>query len=282
MANTVDKVLGVALAEEGYLEKSSTAYFSNPNVLYDKFKGAGYDNYTKYGYEMHKVYPSVMDFPAYWCDAFVDWCFYKAYGVATAKSLLGGNFDDYTVASAEKYKEKGGWHKFGERPEKGDQIFFKNDVRINHTGLVIDVDDSYVYTIEGNTSTSASLEGSVVANGGGVSRKKYNWKTNTRIAGYGRPKYDVVRVGWEKVGLLWRYTKENGELARNEWLLINHHWYLFKNDGWMATGWHKWNGKDVDVDGDWYYLNDDLGSSTEGACWHEKAGGTGALELWTI
>ena len=106
MANTVDKVLNIALAEVGYLEKSRSAYIKNPNVLYEKTAGAGKDNYTKYGKEMHNIYPSVMDFPAYWCDAFVDWCFYKAYGVTTAKSLLGGNFNDYTVASCQMYEKK--------------------------------------------------------------------------------------------------------------------------------------------------------------------------------
>ena len=87
-------VIQIAINEVGYLEKSKSAYKNNPSVLYEKTAGAGHDNYTKYGKEMHDVYPSIMDFPAYWCDAFVDWCFYKAYGVTTAKSLLHGEFDD--------------------------------------------------------------------------------------------------------------------------------------------------------------------------------------------
>ena len=79
MANTVDKVLKVAKGEVGYLEKR------NANNLYNKTVNAGSNNYTKYGKEMHEVYPAVMDYPAYWCDAFVDWCFYKAYSISTAK-----------------------------------------------------------------------------------------------------------------------------------------------------------------------------------------------------
>ena len=70
-----NKVIQIALNEVGYLEKSKQAYQQNNNIIYDKTQGAGSDNYTKYGYDMHKLYPSVMDFPAYWCDAFVDWCF---------------------------------------------------------------------------------------------------------------------------------------------------------------------------------------------------------------
>lgn len=178
MANTVDKVINIALAEVGYTEKNSNA------DIYRNDR-AGNKNYTKYGKEMHDVYPSVMDYPAYWCDAFVDWCFYKAYGVATAKSLIGGNFDDYTVASAQMYKNKKAW--YTSNPKVGDQVFFKNSTRICHTGIVYKVTNMYIYTIEGNTSGDSG----VVANGGCVAKKKYKI-TNSSIAGYGRPKYDVV------------------------------------------------------------------------------------------
>lgn len=186
MANTVNKVISIAKAEVGYLEKKSNKY------LDEKTKNAGSNNYTKYGRDMHKLYPSVMDFPAYWCDAFVDWCFYKAYGKANAKGLLGGNFDDYTVASAQLYKNKGAWHT--KNPKAGDQIFFKNSIRINHTGLVYKVDSEYVYTIEGNTSSGSS----VVSNGGCVAKKKYSLN-NSRIAGYGRPKYDETSAPYTKI-----------------------------------------------------------------------------------
>lgn len=179
MANTADKVLSIAEAEIGYLEKKSNA------LLDDKTANAGYSNYTKYGRDMHNLYPSVMDFPAAWCDCFVDWCFYKAYGTATAKSLLCGNFDDYTVASAQMYKNKKAW--YTSDPKPGDQIFFTNAAGgICHTGLVYKVSNGTVYTIEGNTSTS----GGVVANGGCVAKKTYA-VTYSRIAGYGRPKYDI-------------------------------------------------------------------------------------------
>lgn len=179
MANTVDKVINIALAEVGYLEKKSNSQ------LYNKTANAGSANYTKYGKEMHDIYPSVMDYPAAWCDAFVDWCFYKAYGVSNAKGLLGGNFNDYTPSSANLYKIKSAWHT--SNPKVGDQIFFKNSTRICHTGLVYKVDNTYVYTIEGNTSGASG----VIANGGGVCKKKYALNYSL-IAGYGRPKYDTT------------------------------------------------------------------------------------------
>lgn len=188
MANTVDKVLNIALAEVGYLEKSRSAYIKNPNVLYEKTAGAGKDNYTKYGKEMHNIYPSVMDFPAYWCDAFVDWCFYKAYGVTTAKSLLGGNFNDYTVASCQMYEKK---KALGKTPKVGAQIFFTKNGKssgCHHTGLVYACDAKYVYTIEGNTSSGSGI----VSNGGCVAKKQYLISKYKNKMLFGYPKYDTA------------------------------------------------------------------------------------------
>ena len=126
-----------------------------------------------------------MDHPAPWCDAFNDWCFQEAYGVSNAKGLLGGDFNDYTVASAQLYKNKGAW--YTSNPKVGDQIFFKNSERICHTGIVYKVTSTHVYTIEGNTSGASG----VIANGGGVCKKSYPLNYN-KIAGYGHPKYDTT------------------------------------------------------------------------------------------
>ena len=193
MANTPDKVIKIAANEVGYLEKSAAAYKKNPDIIYEKTAGAGYDNYTKYGKEMHKIYPSIMDFPAPYCDAFVDWCFYKAYGVTTAKSLLKGNFDDYTVASCGMYEKKKALHT---SPKAGDQVFFTKNGKTSgcyHTGLVYKVDDTYFYTIEGNTSGGSY----VVANGGGVAKKKYDIKAYQGKTLFGRPKYDAEAASKE-------------------------------------------------------------------------------------
>ncbi len=143
-----EKLIETALYEVGYLEKSWDAYKKDPSVIYEKTKGAGQDNITKYNFEMHKIYPQTMDFAAAWCDAFVDWCFYKVYGVATAKSMLGGGFDDYTVESAKMYKNKGAYYKGTKGIAPGDQIFFKNATKIFHTGIVGCGDDTTIYTVE--------------------------------------------------------------------------------------------------------------------------------------
>lgn len=174
MANTVDKVINIATNEVGYLEKKTNS------SLDSKTANAGSNNYTKYWRDMK---PSFQGQP--WCDCFVDWCFVQAYGKEEAQKLeCGGCGEYYTPTSAQRYKDKKQW--YTSSPKKGDQIFFKNSTRIYHTGLVYKVDSTYVYTIEGNTSTGSG----VVANGGGVCKKKYAL-SNSKIAGYGRPKYDT-------------------------------------------------------------------------------------------
>ena len=145
-------------------------------MLESKTGNAGSNNFTKYG----KAMGCNGDF---WCDAFVDWCFLQAYGKDKAKKLLGG-FSNYTPTSAQYFKNMGRYFK---SPKVGDVIFFKNNVRICHTGLVYKVDGSRVYTIEGNTSS----EKGVIRNGGAVAYKCYAL-SNSRIAGYGRPNYTLV------------------------------------------------------------------------------------------
>lgn len=163
----IDKVLNIALAEEGYLEKASN------DMLESKTANAGANNnFTKYGRDMHQVQPSNMDFPAAWCDAFCDWCFMKAFGADLARKILCGNFDDYTVVSANYYKNAGRW---SGKAARGHQIFFKNSSGICHTGLVWKVSGNTVYTIEGNSNNAV--------------RKRQYSASDSSIAGYGVPKY---------------------------------------------------------------------------------------------
>lgn len=116
-----------------------------------------------------------------------------AYGVNAAYKLLcqpkksAGAGCRY---SANYYKAKKQWHDSDPRP--GDQIFFwpKDGIggsAMQHTGLVVAVDATYVYTVEGNTSADSG----VVWNGGSVNDKRYKL-TYERIAGYGRPDYASV------------------------------------------------------------------------------------------
>lgn len=154
-AEAIQKVIDLALAEVGYQETGN--------------------NVQKYGKEMHQVQPSNMDYPAAWCDAFVDWCFYKAFGKTLAKRILCGNFDDYTVISAQLFMDAGRWT---QTPKKGYQVFFKNSGGICHTGLVYKVSASTVYTVEGNSSDA-------------VRKRSYD-RSDSRIAGYGMPRYNLA------------------------------------------------------------------------------------------
>ena len=174
--------LNLALAELGYQEKASDSGLDR------KHENAGRSNYTKYARDMHKIYPTTMDAnPIPWCDAFVDWCMYKSFGVSTARSLLG-EYDDYTVASAQQYVKKGGWvtHDF----EPGDQIFFSSDEsirKIYHTGIFLGYKDGKTFVLEGNTSSGSGVQ----ADGGAVCIKSYPRVPN-KIAGAGRPKWSLA------------------------------------------------------------------------------------------
>lgn len=181
------KVIDIALNEEGYLEKASN------KDLDSKTGNAGSKNYTKYARDMDAIpgFYNGKKQGAAWCDIFVDWCFVQAYGVDDGRALLcqptksAGAGCKY---SRQYYKAKG---RLFDSPEPGDQIFFYpsdgiGGSAIQHTGLVYKVDNTYVYTVEGNTSGASG----VVANGGGVAKKKYKLNYN-RIAGYGRPNYSV-------------------------------------------------------------------------------------------
>ena len=192
MANYASKVVEIALGEVGYLEKKT-----NSN-LDSKTGNAGYNNWTKYARDLDATpnfYNNKKNGYA-WCDMFVDWVLVKAFGVETAKKLLCQPSKSYGAGcywSAKYYKNNGRF--YTSNPKPGDQIFFYNSARndVVHTGLVYDVDRNYVYTVEGNTSSTSG----VVANGGGVFCKKYSLNY-ARIYGYGRPAYDAEPVNNNK------------------------------------------------------------------------------------
>ena len=265
MSYDVSKVIDIAKKEVGYLEKKD----GNLNYLYEKTLNAGKNNYTKYGRDMHLLYPEVMDYPAAWCDCFVDWCFMKAYGVSNARKLLGGNFDDYTVASAQLYKDKNAWHT--KDPKVGDQIFFKNSKRICHTGIIVEIlpNSNMIVTVEGNTSGSNG----VISNGGAVCRKYYKMYEDN-IAGFGRPAYGKkfeYTPHWVLSEGTWYYRLGEGENAHG-WRVVNHHWYYFhEKSGAMQTGLKVINNER-------YYLEES--GDLEGAC--NRTTDYGALSPWYV
>lgn len=190
MSYDKQKVIDIALAEVGYLEKASNSQLDS------KTANAGNKNFTKYSRDLAAVnYFNGRKQGAAWCAVFVAWCFYKAYGKSAALQLLNQPIIASNNAGAgcryarNYFSAKGRLHLTN--PHPGDVIFFYSADKssIAHTGLVYKVDASRVYTVEGNTSGASG----VIANGGGVCKKSYSLSYN-RIAGYGRPAYGAKTV----------------------------------------------------------------------------------------
>ena len=176
--SNVDKVIKVEEAEIGYLEKKSA------KDLDDKTANAGYNNFTKFGRDMNKWVGSPFVDGAAWCETFQMWSFVTAYGLDIAKKMLGG-WTAYCPTAVQYFKNMNRWYKI---PKVGDLVFFYDgNKQYGHVGLVYKYDGNSIYTIEGNTSPQSG----VVANGGGVYRKKYAIGYY-RIAGYGRPDYSLA------------------------------------------------------------------------------------------
>ncbi len=169
-------IIKVAQKYTGYIEKESN------RQLDDMSANAGDKNYTVFAKKYEEL-TGINDQGSPWCDMFVDCCFAEAYGKEKAMELLGG-YSAYTPTSAQNFMKMEQWHT--EKPEPGDVIFFKNNKRICHTGIVYKATKTNIYTIEGNTSAGKIM----IPNGGEVCKKQYRLD-NPDIAGYGRPKYDL-------------------------------------------------------------------------------------------
>ena len=183
------KVLEVALGEDGYLEKSYEAYRKNPLIVFEKTAGAGHDNYTKYMYELDRIkgwYNGPKNGYA-WCSGFSEWCFIAAYGIDAAKEILCHSIYSAGVnADADNYRRAG--RLFFNNPQIGDRIYFgKSSADLEHVGLIHDLDNYYIYTVEGNTSSASG----VVPNGGAVCRKRYS-RNDKKVICFGRPNYSVI------------------------------------------------------------------------------------------
>ena len=176
-------VIDIAEAEVGYIEKASNSQ------LDDKTANAGSANYTKYGRDLDAIsgFYNTAKNGAQWGDVFNDWCFVKAFGAESAKRLLcqpSNSFGAGVDYSAGYYSNNGQF--YTSNPKVGDQIFFKDTAGVyTRTGIVYKVDSTKVYTIEGNIPDPT---GAIAYNG--VYKKEYSL-TDTSIAGYGRPDYDV-------------------------------------------------------------------------------------------
>ena len=173
----------------------------------------------------------------------VDWCFIEEFGEEIGMALVCQSYEDLgagTKYSANYYKNK---RQYYDTPARGDQIFFGDGSSMWHTGIVVDVDDTYVYTVEGNTTGASG----VISNGGGVAGKRY-YRTYQYIDGYGRPDWSLVQESEDDDDM----TQEKFDAMMDDWLTRKS---LQKPSGWSQEDreWAQDNGimKGIgDVDGD--------------------------------
>lgn len=171
MSYDKQRVIDLAYSQLGYHEKASNSQ------LDDFTANSGDQNWTKYARDLDalKGFYNGRKNGYAWCDVFVDWCFVAAYGHEAAQYLLCQPDNSAGAGcsfSAQYFDAKGQFHKSG--PQTGDQIFFGSAWNnVWHTGLVVDVTDVYVITIEGNS-------------GDRVQKCTYRI-SDPNIFGYGRP-----------------------------------------------------------------------------------------------
>lgn len=180
---SVQPIINWAENERNYTEKDSLT------DLNDKTKNAGDDNYTKYSQEVDALgvfSTQVQGQP--WCATWVTDGFINTYGVNKGLDMLCQPSKNSNAAccgdAAEYYQKAGRWYT---SPQVGDQVFFKTTkYQYAHTGIVTEVTDTEVTTIEGNTS----YEKGVISNGGAVTKKHYP-VGYSGFKGFGRPKYEA-------------------------------------------------------------------------------------------
>lgn len=173
---TAETVVALAKAEVGYKEKA------NNSQLDSKTANAGSNNWTKYAAYIDKNAPDFYNGKKNgfdWCDIFNDYIHIMAAGDAEVARKALYQPKKSTGAgcsySAQFYRDNNAWTNGGGTPKIGDQIFFGTRGNEYHTGIVVKVDKTYVYTVEGNSSEM-------------VADRKY-LLTDSKISGYGHPKY---------------------------------------------------------------------------------------------
>ncbi|MEL4106767.1 CHAP domain-containing protein [Oscillospiraceae bacterium WX1] len=206
-------LITTAMNEVGYLEKASDTQ------LEEKTANAGSSNFTKYGeWYGQNGYA--------WCAMFVSYCAAMA-GISTD---IIPKHKSCTSEGVAFFKRVGRWHLRGAyTPIPGDIIYFTNDngATAAHVGIVYDVDDSKVYTIEGNTSGGSTL----IANGGGVSKKRYPLSYES-IFGFGNPFYtesEEIMTKDDVLAIIKEYEAEKAAAEPSEW-------------SWEARMWAEGNG----------------------------------------
>jgi len=245
---TPSQLIEQAQSYIGYLEKASN---SNLDSFADN---AGRSNYTRFARDVDAA--KLLNGPKQgyeWCAvAVIAWGIY-AWGAEEAKRrLCVGPYSAGCGWVVKYYKSAGRWFS---TPKPGDQVVFQvwNKVKQTweacHTGLVYDVTDSRIYTIEGNTSAGSDV---VIPNGGAVAKKSYA-RNSTYIMGYGRPLYDEVDEGPVSSGSGCPYAEPEAKTVVRLGTRGN------------DAGWVQWHLNRAGYDLGVYGIDEDIGPITEAA-----------------
>lgn len=168
-------IVNVAVSQIGYTEGNEESHWSG------EFEGDM--DYTEYGrWYTENVLPTLV--PSAWCAVFVSWCARMANVpedvISNAINAKPGTdtMRHFRNLAAVYERTENNNYKLGYIPLPGDLIFFDWDKKFDswsHVGIVIDVVDDIVFTVEGNS-------------GNGVSLRTYRLDEMV-IRAYGVPKY---------------------------------------------------------------------------------------------
>ncbi len=166
------EIVAIATAEIGYKEKATNSNLDSATA------NPGSANWTKYARDLAVAgYYNGGKNGYAWCDVFVDWVFFKAYGKDNGQRIQcqTGPYGAGCTFSMQYYQEKG---RFDKNPKVGDQIFFRysGSSGADHTGIVAEVTSAQIITIEGNSDNQV--------------KKNTYARTYGCIIGYGHPLYD--------------------------------------------------------------------------------------------
>lgn len=201
------------------------------------------------------------------------------------------NYSAYTPQLYNNFRSK---NQIYTSPKKGDIVFYyiKGLGRIGHVGIVEQVFNDRIITIEGNTSSDNRLE----RNGGGVYRKNHYYdkkqvgKGEYYIKGFARPSYIdsidsdiIVDIAKKELG----YTEKHDNITKyGEWFNMNgqpwcsmfvcwclYHLYEEKQKAWQKIN-NKWHYIILDKD---YIINGWVRLSNR---WYYFVNGIALCNMW--
>lgn len=174
----ITRIINQAQKWVGYKEKSS------PFQLEDFNANVGYGNYTIFNRDYNRNIGS-RDLNAEWCDTFIECCFYYEFGLVEGRRYLDNNFNLYDGLLKDITRRIDAKKNL---PAPGDiAVFFDLTMQAGgHVGLVTEVTDTKIKTIEGNIPEAF--------NGGEVVARSYSFNY-PYIYYYCRPLYNSIQLG---------------------------------------------------------------------------------------